>query len=754
MYSLPAERDTNWEIAGVWVGASKGIPEYTVGITCTSDNGYAVYPGSVTNSAAGINAAIQACPAGYAVYLPEGDYTVTANISLKSGVALRGAGAGKTRILCSTSMAQVISIYGSYLATPRSAITSGYTKGSSALVVSAAASFTAGDIVVIDELNPPADDPDMPVSIGATDPCTWCGFDGEGGARAVMETGVISSIAGTTINLVNPQHLTRLASLSPRITRLTAASGVVTNAGVEYLSVVISGAPTGTRAIRARYCKYCWVRDCEITGMTRDGIDIDWGCYGFEARKNYVHHSGGSGAGSGYGIRLEGGPTNCLIEDNIFDYTHGNIVNNFGAGYVMGYNYAYSVMYDATWLQVSIGDHSAHPYLYLSEGNIVSQIHCDDFHGSASHNTYFRNQSTVIDNRITATQNRCAIELDKWHTKFSIIGNVFGTPSFSGTYERNPALGNTSVCIRLLGNTCCNWTSGEIDSTVRSTSIWHGNYDYADSEVKWATGEDTDLPDSLYLTSKPSWFGTLEWPNIGPDVDGYVKSNPAKWRWDQYLATSDFDYLFTDDIGDITGFLHTQLTKLTIGTPEQAKLYVDVAKKRAVVGDSVVYNVHAEPYNDFTGDITLDVSGLPTNATDAYSTNPITETGSSSVTVTTVNVAAGTYNMNITGTSAGGTVASVRVILDIVESADADIKVPFRHIRAKKGDNAVFTIDADSLPGYTGDVDLSVSGTPSGASASFGTTPIAYNGTTTLTIDTGTAEVGTYELTITGEGPA
>ena len=97
--------------------------------------------------------------------------------------------------------------------------------------------------------------------------------------------------------------------------------------------------------------------------------------------------------------------------------------------------------------------------------------------------------------------------------------------------------------------------------------------------------------------------------------------------------------------------------------------------------------------------------------------------------------------------------ASVTVILEIVEAADADIKVPIKKVRAKKGDNAVFTIEADALSGYTSDVDLSVTGVPTGASSSFGDSSLAYNGITTLTVDTGTADAGTYKLVITGEGP-
>jgi len=42
------------------------------------------------------------------------------------------------------------------------------------------------------------------------------------------------------------------------------------------------------------------------------------------------------------------------------------------------------------------------------------------------------------------------------------------------------------------------------------------------------------LPASFYLSSKPSWWGTMPWPAIGPDVmggtdpTGHVYANPAE----------------------------------------------------------------------------------------------------------------------------------------------------------------------------------------------------------------------------------
>lgn len=94
--------------------------------------------------------------------------------------------------------------------------------------------------------------------------------------------------------------------------------------------------------------------------------------------------------------------------------------------------------------------------------------------------------------------------------------------------------------------------------------------------------------------------------------------------------------------------------------------------------------------------------------------------------------------------------ASVRVVLEVVAEADADLKVDNRFVRAKQGSNAVFTIRADSLPGFTSDINLDTNLLPEGAVATFGDSSLAYNGTTTLTIDTTNITPGTHEFYITG----
>ncbi|HZL73087.1 MAG TPA: hypothetical protein VFC86_11535, partial [Planctomycetota bacterium] len=42
---------------------------------------------------------------------------------------------------------------------------------------------------------------------------------------------------------------------------------------------------------------------------------------------------------------------------------------------------------------------------------------------------------------------------------------------------------------------------------------------------------DQKLPDSLYLASKPAFFGRLAWPPIGPDRKPMAGAIPARDRW-------------------------------------------------------------------------------------------------------------------------------------------------------------------------------------------------------------------------------
>ena len=66
----------------------------------------------------------------------------------------------------------------------------------------------------------------------------------------------------------------------------------------------------------------------------------------------------------------------------------------------------------------------------------------------------------------------------------------------------------------------------------------HGDYDYVKGTFTWnSTISSHNLPNSFYLSAKPTWFGTLAWPAFGPSptapTTALVGNIPAKACYDQ-----------------------------------------------------------------------------------------------------------------------------------------------------------------------------------------------------------------------------
>src|SRR5260221_9379767 len=82
----------------------------------------------------------------------------------------------------------------------------------------------------------------------------------------------------------------------------------------------------------------------------------------------------------------------------------------------------------------------------------------------------------------------------------------------SGSYPDNPA------AMWRLGEPDSGGTpgiSGSGDPQVGATILREGNFDYTTNTVKWDTSAQT-IPNSLYLTSKPAFFGNNPWPWVDP----------------------------------------------------------------------------------------------------------------------------------------------------------------------------------------------------------------------------------------------
>jgi hypothetical protein len=78
-----------------------------------------------------------------------------------------------------------------------------------------------------------------------------------------------------------------------------------------------------------------------------------------------------------------------------------------------------------------------------------------------------------------------------------------------------------------------------------NTFYEEGDFDFIANTTRWVNNTPVALPPSFYLSAKPSWWGTLPWPGIGPDVSGGVPesgghayNNPAKDCYEHTMGGS------------------------------------------------------------------------------------------------------------------------------------------------------------------------------------------------------------------------
>lgn len=767
MYTLNSSLTYDW---GGNCGIPGGIPtdRTQYGDTLTT-----------ANSLAEINAAIQAASSGQYVQLAAGNYSLgQITFGAKSGVTLRGAGPGQT-VITSTATRAVVNTEDYFRDADGIAISSGYTKGSTSITLGSAPSayFQVGRLIQITQ----DDDPDLwATGVGVYSRSGFPGSYGMSATRNLRFTSRITDISGNTITLATPIHLAYTAGLNPKAYPARQASSSL--CGLEEMTIV--GGGSTDRAVYWAFPDRCWVKDVEIDNIIgTTGSIMLYNASQCEINRVFAHDTPDYPIqADGYPFFLYYGCSCCLIVDCVAHRMGPTAVNGSSANALVNNTHINirrrRVTNDPqTWItQGIIVNHGPQAAMNLLEGNIFQRFQNDGYHGSSSHCVLFRNNVHGVCPDVPNPTNRRVIDPCRGSYYHSFVGNVLGDASWNpAQYEFEPG-DSSNHSIYMLG--CPGMDSVTVpnsgvydfvdyskvvgavtdtgahyfDADVSATVVRHANYDYENNGVVWGDADHT-IADSMFYASKPAYFGTLAWPAIGPDVTGYVQDTPARWRWNNYDdgGQADVAEMFRDSpASGGGGEVGSAVVMLTVASDENAKLVVNRSKRRVTAGTAAVYTVRAASFGDFQGDITLDTTGLPTNATDSYGTNPIAYNGSTAVTIATTGVAAGTYNLTITGTSAGATVASVIVVLEVVSAADFDLKVPVKHLRVKQGDNAVYTVKADSMSGYTADIDLTVSGVPSGATAAFGDASLAYNGSTTMTIDTGTATPGTYNLTITG----
>jgi carbon monoxide dehydrogenase subunit G len=552
----------------VWApGVPGGVPARAQ--VCATVNASTYGNGSI-DATSGIQAAINACAAGQVVQLSSGTFTINGGryLQISKGITLRGAGPGATTLqktdgakpgqeqtgpnpspLVIIGPARWDNNGGSSVNLSADAA-----KGSYSVTVGNAGAFSAGQIVLLDELsgagwqpdpagrgqiwasadfrvvwqrhNPPqgTDDP-YPDALG------WFSRDD----RPTNEIKQIDRISGNTIYFNTPVHISYRTSHNAQLSSFGYPFTV--GAGIEDLSV--TGGDQGN--IRFHWASSCWAKRIDSSVWHDEGFAVERS-FRVEIRDSYVHDAAwAQPGGAGYAISLSDGSSEVLVENSIVLKANKVMVaRSAGTASVFGYNYVDDgyINTNTRWIEVGLNaSHMVGPHHVLFEGNQGFNWDSDKTHGNSIYHTVFRNHlvGTRRDFSDAAGGNgprRCAgaTYYSYWH---SFVGNVMGVAGQMAGWVYESGDMDTPA-IYMLG--WDDWAPYPTDARVKATTLRHGNFDYVTSSVVWdpAIG-DRNLPASLYLAQKPAFFNAgrgYSWPWVDPTGPTKLSTLPARARYE------------------------------------------------------------------------------------------------------------------------------------------------------------------------------------------------------------------------------
>lgn len=530
------------------VGVPGGIPNRTTKCVTTAcvalEAASADYKSGALNATPLIQTALTSAPDNTFVQIPAGTFRLDSGVSFnnRANVTLRGAGPGRTILdPMSRTSGEMITSGGVNWLGPTSVL-SGSTKGSRTITVASAAGIGVGKLVHIYEGN----DPDF----------FWSRW---GSTNDTGQYALVTSVSGNTITIEDP--LVWDYTISPQL-KYTSNYGM-RKSGVEDLTIRVAPAYDGNM-LKYWYAYASWIKNVEtIGGDTNAHINLMFDLRN-EVRDSYIHDS--TSYSDGYGIETladpanRGGTTGLLIENNIFSGLRKAVIMESETGSVYAYNYSRNIRFMG-WPNYQESDlnsnHGPHGMMTLFEGNIAETgFTSDGYHGSVSHTTIFRNWFSGVHSNPAMTGNRKMIDLLRYSYYQNVMGNVLGDPSwnileyeFTGQKPYTttqaiyrigyPNIGNNAY---VPGNSPGNVDAPGLDPKVEETLVRWGNYDYFNHTTLWRDADiPTDvnvpltnsLPASFYLSTRPSWFGSLQFPPIGPDVSGLRGDIPAKYCYDR-----------------------------------------------------------------------------------------------------------------------------------------------------------------------------------------------------------------------------
>ena len=465
------------------------------------------------------------------------------------GITLRGRG-WKTRLIKKPGSNYPVISLGIhwYKYTEPVPLAADAAQGATTVTLASDPGLVAGEIVTVDEETDPHLTWWNPVRSPPGSPSR--GWDGEYD-RPIGQVMEVKAVHGTTVSFTTPLHLGLLTRYGAHLVRLSHDEGgavvpAVRYSGIEDLRVSGGEGGDGGGNIHLFAAAYSWVKDVESDQSKGSSVNLD-GTFRCVLRDSYLHSTvDPNPGGGGYGIALDNYAADNLVEDNIsWNFNKVMVMRRTGGGNVIGYNYmedGWGAGYPAIVEDGLNASHMTTSHDELFEGNQSFNFDADSVWGNSIYITAFRNDLTAKRRSIpplnlTDQDNRRAIGLTTASWWYTFIANVLGSPGQapgpgqSFAYEENSFGNQALIPMWKLGYNGSD-PSAPQDPTVVQTVIRYANFDYVTGTVNWYGHTPRTLPPSLYLTSKPAFFGNLPWPWVTPDNPAKLGTLPARQRFD------------------------------------------------------------------------------------------------------------------------------------------------------------------------------------------------------------------------------
>jgi hypothetical protein len=533
---MPEDRSTAWN-----PGIPGGIPART---SVCSTVSAASYGNGSSDATRGIQSALDSCPPGKIVQLSAGTFKIASGpLRLTKGITLRGAGPTQTLLKAPDGTNQAVVVIGQQWVKYGGStnFTSNAVKEANSVTVASTSGLSVGQLVVIDETV------DSSLSYYSSDcgaPCrAW--FSRQD--RPLAQMMEISALNGKTVTFSTPFHIGFDTAHTAQLTTFPAPA--VRSAGLEELKVYGGEGGDGGGNIYLELAMYSWVRHVESQWSVGASVRL-YKSLRCVIRDSYFHETKDPNpGGAGYGIDLSVASADNLVENNIsWAFNKVILTRASGGGNVIAYNYM-DDGYGAGYKSIpEIGLNASHmttPHYELFEGNESWQLGSDARWGNSIYITFFRNHATGLRRNaggvlgLSDTNNRRAVTVSARHYWYTFIGNVLGfqgmtpAPFAAFTYEDPYPYSNSVAAMWRFGVPDSVGTADIRTSDPQSaaTALRDGNFDYVTNSVKWDRTPQP-IPDSLYLTSKPEFFGNCQWPWVDPLGATKLYTLPARARFD------------------------------------------------------------------------------------------------------------------------------------------------------------------------------------------------------------------------------